>query len=213
MFNKNRLNKRGKIYLLLILTILPLLILGIIIISSINSRDIKELVDEPVISIESSTSTAEGSRVLDEVIVLNNVINSGSSGGRGSRGSSSSNNLCNGGGGSSSGSNNLCNGGVGSPDKECQDHGFDFGIKKYECGNTTPENGSHAGDYDISVIWNNCVSVNWTSNPGVGGVLSKEGCTTYNYSGGSSGIVTKICQDISHITFCGYNETYCGDGM
>jgi len=91
--------------------------------------------------------------------------------------------------------------GVGSIDTECQRYGFSYGIAKYQCGNTTPDEGDGS---TLTVTWNQCLSVDWTANPQVAGVLSKEATNTYIWSGGTSGTITKNGQhDISHITFCG----------
>src|SRR3989344_5209111 len=93
---------------------------------------------------------------------------------------------------------------VGSPDNECQNADFDFGIVKYSAGSTIPENGSVAGDYTITVTWSGTNSVSWTSNPVVAGVVSKEGNSSYVNNGGTSGTIVKHGQNgFSHITFCG----------
>lgn len=93
--------------------------------------------------------------------------------------------------------------GVGNPDTECQAHGFDYGIAKYDCGSTTPsDTGTYSGSYTINVNWTDCSSVNWTATPGVYGVLEKESTDYFTYSGGTSGTINKQDHDISHITFC-----------
>ena len=107
--------------------------------------------------------------------------------------------------------------GVGSPDTECQNNGFDFGIAKYQCSSETAEPGSAYDNYTITVNWtgsgDDCSSVDWTSDPAVDGVLSKEGGDTFVKPGGTSGTINQGTHGISHITFCG-NETqaFCGDG-
>lgn len=96
--------------------------------------------------------------------------------------------------------------GVGSPDTECQANGFDFGIAKYGTESTSPDTdgASGASDYTTGVTWNGELSVDWTANPSVAGVVSKEGTATYVHPGGVSGSVAKSGQNgISHITFCG----------
>jgi len=90
-------------------------------------------------------------------------------------------------------------GGVGDPDQECQAHGFDFGIAKFECGNETASEG-------INVDWTNCDLAAWTANPAVDGVLSKEGNCYQYFSGGAQGVVDDLTHDISHITLCGNEE-------
>ncbi len=92
-----------------------------------------------------------------------------------------------------------------SIDEECQDAGFDFGIAKYQCGQTTAEEGSHYDDYTITVTWSACTSVDWTADPAVDGILEKAGFNPIEvHPGGTSGTIDKTYQqDISHITFCG----------
>jgi len=106
-----------------------------------------------------------------------------------------------------------CDKGIGSPDKECRCNGFEFGIVKYECGESI-EKGSHADDYDITLSWNKCNSADWTASPAVDGILSKEATIIYTHDGGTSGTIDKTLKyDISHITFCGNEipETICGN--
>jgi cysteine-rich repeat protein len=110
-----------------------------------------------------------------------------------------------------------CEKGIGSPDKECKCSGFDFGIVKYECEGGI-EKGPEASNYDISLSWNKCNSADWTADPGVDGILSKEATIIYTHDGGASGTIDKTTKhDISHITFCGYENTepepYCGDNI
>ncbi len=92
-------------------------------------------------------------------------------------------------------------GGVGSIDKECIRYGFSYGIAKYQCGLTDPDEGNGS---TLTVLWTNCISVDWTADPEVAGVLSKEGTSTYKHLGGASGTVVNSSKHaISHITFCG----------
>lgn len=97
--------------------------------------------------------------------------------------------------------------GVGSPDTECQNNGFDYGIAKYQCNSYEPEEGSAFDSYDLTVEWfggEDCSSADWTADPAVDGVLSKEGTSTYVHLGGTSGTITQTGQNsISHVTFCG----------
>ncbi len=108
---------------------------------------------------------------------------------------------------------------VGSPNTECQDNGFDYGIAKYQCGSTSPEEGDGTG---LSVTWNavmfndeevQCGSADWTSTYEIAGVLVKSATNTDVWPGGMSGTVEgwettnpqdqPILHSISHITFCG----------
>lgn len=97
--------------------------------------------------------------------------------------------------------------GVGSPDTECQNHGFDFGIAKYQCNSIVPEEGSAFDSYNITVEWfgelEDCSSVDWTADPAVDGILSKEGQDYVVYYDGTSGTIEKGDHGISHVTFCG----------
>ncbi|MFC2154101.1 hypothetical protein ACFLRC_01280 [Candidatus Altiarchaeota archaeon] len=98
--------------------------------------------------------------------------------------------------------------GVGSIDEECQRNNFDFGIVKFEWegGNYTPED-PPIPPYIVSVVGDDH-QANWTASPAVDGVLSKEGNSTYVNLGGTSGTITQTGQNaISHLTFCGDNET------
>ncbi len=96
---------------------------------------------------------------------------------------------------------------VGSPDSECIDRGFDFGIVKWEwAGNSymVSEEGVRSG-YEVSIDGNATTAL-WTSSPGANGALAKGGQNYYTYAGGSSGTSHKSDldnKDISHITLCG----------
>jgi|GEM_PF-1826235 len=108
----------------------------------------------------------------------------------------------------------VASSGVGNPDNECQNNGFDYGIAKYECGDSNVEElGSKGEDYTLSVAWRyndekECAWADWTANPAVDGVLLKAGkADTVALNGGLSGTVEKQRYAISHITFCGnYND-------
>ncbi|MBN2422151.1 hypothetical protein JXB41_02900 [Candidatus Woesearchaeota archaeon] len=100
--------------------------------------------------------------------------------------------------------------GVGSPDEECRQHGFDYGIAKWdwvEEAYVLSAEGVRPG-YTVSIS-GDAASATWKCNPGAAGALSKEGTYTYVHSGGTSGTVTPSLapdgktHDISHITLCG----------
>ncbi len=94
-----------------------------------------------------------------------------------------------------------------SPDYECKDRGFDFGIVKYDSGGTGPDTDGASGSdgYQTGVEWDGNI-VKWNSDPGVSGVITKEGDISYVNSGGSRGSITQHGQyPFSHITFCGKN--------
>ena len=98
-------------------------------------------------------------------------------------------------------------GGVGSMDDECQAHGFQFGIAKWEWNETSEqfELESEKAGYSTNV-WGDADEAYWTSTPGVAGVLSKE-ATCYQYlPGGYEGTVEKLHYGISHLTLCGNDE-------
>jgi hypothetical protein len=96
-------------------------------------------------------------------------------------------------------------GSVGSIDTECQAHGFDFGIAKWEWDEEEFILESENSNYDTSV-WGTNSLAQWTSNPDADGVLSKEGQCYQYLPGGSSGNVTYINYGISHVTLCGYDH-------
>ena len=101
--------------------------------------------------------------------------------------------------------------GVGSPNNECRNNGFDFGIAKWEWNVNSyklSREGEAAG-YSTSVT-GTARTAQWTSSPGAAGVLSKEGKNTYSYFG-PSGTVVAGKHDISHVTLCGSVST-CGNG-
>ena len=93
--------------------------------------------------------------------------------------------------------------GVGSIDEECQKHGFDFGIVKFEWkeGSYVKED-SEVSPWSVNVTGDDS-SADWVANPAVAGVLHKESNDYYTWSGGTSGAVNEQEHGISHITFCG----------
>ena len=101
--------------------------------------------------------------------------------------------------------------GVGNPDTECQTYGFDYGVVKYECGESElDELGLDGVSYNITIEWtqdeeNDCNAVSWNSDPVVYGVLTKEGKESFTHLGGYEGIIYKGDHGISHLTFCGMN--------
>jgi len=94
---------------------------------------------------------------------------------------------------------------------ECTDAGFDYGIAKFQCRDTSYDEGPFPG-YTASVTWHleegECDYVDWTVVPKPDGIISKEGSARYVYTPvGTSGRVNKTAQNaISHITFCGNNN-------
>jgi opacity protein-like surface antigen len=100
--------------------------------------------------------------------------------------------------------------GVGSPDAQCQSHGFDYGVAKFnwEGGDyVLSEEGVRDG-YTVDV-WGTASTVYWTSMPAAYAVLTKEGSDTYVHDGGFEGSINKTGQnDISHITLCGMDDHY-----
>ncbi len=83
---------------------------------------------------------------------------------------------------------------------ECNDHGFDAGIAKWEWNEDAYiADGSANG---TNVIGDN-EEAYWVSASSVGGVLRKSGQTYEIYSGGIGGTVTAGTYSISHLTFCG----------
>ena len=101
--------------------------------------------------------------------------------------------------------------GVGSPDVECQAHGFDYGIAKYEYvngGYTLDEGIFH--NYAIAISVNSDArSIIWKAEPAVAGVLLKTMTDHYVVGvGGTRGVTDMdIKNDISHVTFCGDEPT------
>ena len=103
---------------------------------------------------------------------------------------------------------NDCGKGIGSPDKECKCHGFDFGVAKWEC------NGIWSLDKEIysgTSVTGNCDNAFWdVGSSNADGIVVKAGNIKhggYYYSEeGATGTIN-LPKDISHITFCGYNET------
>jgi hypothetical protein len=98
---------------------------------------------------------------------------------------------------------------VGSIDTECQAHGYDYGIVKYEWNSTTSAYEQEApakAPYTITLTGNS-QAANWTADPAVAGVLAKMGQDYTTYTGGTSGTVYMGTHAISHITFCGNDGT------
>ena len=118
-------------------------------------------------------------------------------------------------GGSSSSSNNNDNNGIGSPDDECQDFGFDFGVSKWDC------DGAWSLDEEIypgTSVTGSCDQAFWDiGTSGADGIIVKAGNIEhggYYYSEqGITGTIN-LPKDISHITFCGYyGQPDCGNNI
>jgi hypothetical protein len=102
---------------------------------------------------------------------------------------------------------NAASGRVGSIDTECQAHGYDYGIVKYEWNGTNYiQEAQPISPYTITVN-GNAQAANWTANPPVAGILTKMGQDYATYAGGTSGTVNMGAHAISHITFCGNEGT------
>jgi hypothetical protein len=93
---------------------------------------------------------------------------------------------------------------VGDIDNECQDHGFDFGIAKWNYDGGFILSEEH-DDYD-TLVTGDSSSAHWESVPDADGVLSKEGVCYQYLPGGSSGDVDNIEYGISHVTLCGNED-------
>ncbi|MEX1027937.1 MAG: helix-hairpin-helix domain-containing protein [Candidatus Paceibacterota bacterium] len=104
------------------------------------------------------------------------------------------------------------NPGIGDPDQECQANGFDYGISKWEWDdNEEAYVEENDGDFPLAgytiTVEGDTDEADWTADPAVAGVVSKEALGSFVHSGGTEGTVTKDGQhDISHITFCGNDE-------
>jgi len=93
---------------------------------------------------------------------------------------------------------------TGSSDSECSQIGL-VGRAKYQCDNETPPEGDTTG---LTVTWHStdggCTGANWTADPAVAAVLTKDGVQYYQWDGGTEGSVYNAGQQsISHMTFCG----------
>ncbi|MDP3027265.1 MAG: hypothetical protein Q8N63_06150 [Nanoarchaeota archaeon] len=126
---------------------------------------------------------------------------------------------------SSSSNGNSCAGdcGIGSPDEECKDFGFDFGVAKWECegGSCCGENSTWKIDEEIypgTSVTGCCKNATWNVGSSVAeGIIVKAGNIEhggYFYAvNGTSGNVI-LSKDISHITFCGYEDKEeCGNDI
>jgi len=116
---------------------------------------------------------------------------------------------------SSSSSNSNNNNGIGSPDDECQDFGFDFGVSKWQC------NGAWSLDQELypgTSVTGNCNEAFWdVGTSGADGIIVKAGDIDHGgYYDSEQGITGTINldKDISHITFCGYyGQSNCGNNI
>jgi predicted ribosomally synthesized peptide with SipW-like signal peptide len=101
--------------------------------------------------------------------------------------------------------------------RECTENGFDYSIAKWEW------EGNGDGSYQYEGHCPNGTSVtgtaqeaNWTAaDPLAAGIIRKAGKNSviYYLNGETSGIVFANGKDVSHLTFCGDNEPWCGNGI
>jgi hypothetical protein len=90
-------------------------------------------------------------------------------------------------------------------DQECMEMGYDYGIEKFEFEDNEYLLEEDNPSYDI-MVEGDALSLSWTSEPSVAGVVMKSALMSYDFAGGTSGTVTSQGKEISHITFCGRNE-------
>ena len=106
------------------------------------------------------------------------------------------------------------NHGIGSIDDECQDFGFNFGVSKWQC-----ESDSWSIDEEEvagTSVTGTCSLADWdVGSSGADGIVVKAGSTVHYAVEDTSGTVEQSSPDISHITFCGYEEEEpeCGNGI
>ena len=85
----------------------------------------------------------------------------------------------------------------------------DFGdyVTKWNCveGHEPLWGLDNPDDFGTSVT-GNCSEASWTASPLVSGVISREGDDYYPHSGGVSGLVEKIGDNINHLIFCRVDE-------
>ena len=96
---------------------------------------------------------------------------------------------------------------AGSIDSECQAHGFNFGVAKWEWNDELGifELKDHIDNHGTNVEGNQ-EEASWTADPAVDGVLTKQGNDYLVFGGGTNGLVSEDMHGISHITFCRNNE-------
>jgi len=93
--------------------------------------------------------------------------------------------------------------GVGNPDQECRNHGFDFGVVKWEPLDTAPGWAPEGGDPKGTSVNGTTSAATWdvgTSN--ATGIVVKAGQDYFIYYGTGSTIYQGQ-HAFSHITFCG----------
>ncbi|MBD3203004.1 MAG: hypothetical protein GF411_01800 [Candidatus Lokiarchaeota archaeon] len=93
--------------------------------------------------------------------------------------------------------------GQGGIDAECIKAGYDFGVAKWEYNEIDKifEKESEISGFSTYVNGSDSYA-GWTSNPGISGVISKEGKCYQILSGGTTGSIEKLYFGISHVTLC-----------
>jgi hypothetical protein len=94
---------------------------------------------------------------------------------------------------------------VGNMDTVCTSAGYDFGVAKYEWKNNGYQKESEKNGYTTTVT-GTASQANWTSNPAVAGVISKQATLIIDHNqSGISGTINKGAHDISFVVLCGNN--------
>jgi len=101
---------------------------------------------------------------------------------------------------------------------ECVENGFTYGIAKWEW-EEDEETGEFVympeGSSNGTTVLGSAELAEWWSTWPIAGIVWKAGQGIYIAGGGTSGIVASADgddnKDISHITFCGDDDSYCGD--
>lgn len=97
--------------------------------------------------------------------------------------------------------------GVGSPDNECQGLGFDFGVSKWECDDSTNTWSLDEEIYTGTSVTGDCDSADWdVGKSPADGIVVKAGNTVHYAVVGTSGTVEQTHPSLSHLTFCGMTE-------
>ena len=105
---------------------------------------------------------------------------------------------------------------IGSPDNECKEFDFDFGVAKWECNGGWTESDTI---YSGTSVTGNCDSADWdVGTSPADGIVVKAGNPEsggYHYAEDGTSGTLDLDKDLSHITFCGYEEEepVCGNGI
>lgn len=95
---------------------------------------------------------------------------------------------------------------VGNMDTVCTSAGYDFGVAKYEWKHNGYQKESEKNGYTTTVT-GTASQANWTSNPAVVGVISKQATSIIDHSqSGSFGTINKGAHDISFVVLCGNDK-------